>query len=283
MKQPYYEVFREVNGLGIQLSYRTTPGGYHPLHWHEELELLFPLNGDASVTIDGETYQLRRRQLLAIESGQVHSTNTYSDQLMLLCIHISKRLLERYLPDIELFRLHCIPDEITDQQFPEYLNLCQMAEMLTRLYIEEASAGLLESEGIILQILARLIRYFSVRSGPELSSADMQARQRLRDIITYVGEHFQEPISLQDGADLLGLNKEYFCRFFKKHMGLSFLNYINEIRVTHIYQEIQNTDASITEIMEANGFTNQKLFNKTFKEIYGCTPSAVRSNKIPAF
>ncbi len=283
MKQPYYEVFREVNELGIQLSYRTTPGGYHPLHWHEELELLFPLNGDASVTIDGETYQLRRRQLLAIESGQVHSTNTYSDQLMLLCIHISKRLLERYLPDIELFRLHCIPDEITDQQFPEYLNLCQMAEMLTRLYIEEASAGLLESEGIILQILARLIRYFSVRSGPELSSADMQARQRLRDIITYVGEHFQEPISLQDGADLLGLNKEYFCRFFKKHMGLSFLNYINEIRVTHIYQEIQNTDASITEIMEANGFTNQKLFNKTFKEIYGCTPSAVRSNKIPAF
>lgn len=283
MKQPYYEVFREVNELGIQLSYRTTPGGYHPLHWHEELELLFPLNGDASVTIDGETYQLRRRQLLAIESGQVHSTNTYSDQLMLLCIHISKRLLERYLPDIELFRLHCIPDEITDQRFPEYLNLCQMAEMLTRLYIEEASAGLLESEGIILQILARLIRYFSVRSGPELSSADMQARQRLRDIITYVGEHFQEPISLQDGADLLGLNKEYFCRFFKKHMGLSFLNYINEIRVTHIYQEIQNTDASITEIMEANGFTNQKLFNKTFKEIYGCTPSAVRSNKIPAF
>ena len=280
LKQPYYEVFRDVNELGIQLAYRTTPGGYHPLHWHEELELLFPLNGDSTVTIDGSTYQLRRRQLLAIESGQVHSTNTYSDQLMLLCIHISKRLMERYLPDIELFRLFCIPDEITDQQFPEYLNLCQMAETLTRLYIEEAAAGFLESEGIILQILARLIRYFSIRSAPEVSSADIQARQRLRDIITYVGEHFREPVSLQDGADLLGLNKEYFCRFFKKHMGLSFLQYLNEIRITHIYQELQNTDASITEIMEANGFTNQKLFNKTFKEIYGCTPSAVRKGSL---
>ncbi|TGY95088.1 AraC family transcriptional regulator [Petralouisia muris] len=276
MVQPYYEVFREINELGLQLAYRTSPGGYQPFHWHEELELLFPLNGDATVTIDGITYQLRRRQLLVIESRQVHSTNTYSDRLMILCIHISKPLLERYLPDIELFRLHCIPDEITDAQFPEYLSLCQMAEELTRLYIEEAPAGFLESEGIILQILARLIRYFSVRSAPELSSADMQARQRLRNIITYVGEHFREPISLQEGADLLGLNKEYFCRFFKKHMGLSFLQYINEIRITHIYQELQNTDASITEIMEANGFTNQKLFNKTFKEIYGRTPSAVR-------
>ncbi len=43
LKQPYYEVFRDVNELGIQLAYRTTPGGYHPLHWHEELEILYPL------------------------------------------------------------------------------------------------------------------------------------------------------------------------------------------------------------------------------------------------
>lgn len=151
-----------------------------------------------------------------------------------------------------------------------------MAEQLTRLYIENAQASLLESEGIILQILAHLVRHFSIASAPELSSANMLARQRLQDIITFVNEHFKEPISLQDGARLVGFNNEYFCRFFKKNMGLSFLQYVNEVRLSHIYQELQNTDAPIAEIMEANGFTNQKLFNKTFKTIYGCTPSAVR-------
>ena len=59
-------------------------------------------------------------------------------------------------------------------------------------------------------------------------------------------------------------------------MRISFLQYVNEVRITHIYQELQNTDAPITEVMEANGFTNQKLFHKTFKQIYGCTPSAAR-------
>lgn len=276
MAEPYYEVFHEINELGIQLAYHTSPGGYHPLHWHEELELLFPLNGDATVTISGKTYQLRRRQLLAIESQQVHSTNTYSDRLMCLCIHISKHLMKRYMPDIESFEVHCIPDEISDAQFPEYLHLCQMAEGLTRLYIENLPASLLESEGIILQLVARLMRHFSTQGTPVLSSSDIQARQKLRDIITYVGEHFKEPITLSEASALLGFNKEYFCRFFKKHMGISFLQYVNEVRITHIYQELQNTDAPITEVMEANGFTNQKLFHKTFKQIYGCTPSAAR-------
>ena len=279
MAEPYYEIFREINEAGIQLAYHTIPGGYHPLHWHEELELLFPLNGDAAVTIDGKTFQLRHRQILAVESGQVHSTNTSSDRLMCLCIHISKSLMRRYMPDIECFRIHCIPDEITDSQFGEYLHLCQMAETLTRLYIEELPATLLESEGIILQILAHLMRHFACKTAPELSSGDMQARQKLRDIITYVGEHFREPIALSDAAALLSLNKEYFCRFFKKNMGISFLQYVNEIRITHIYRELQNTDAPVSEIMEANGFTSQKLFNRTFKEIYGCTPSAVRKGE----
>lgn len=279
MNNAFYEIFHEISELGIQLAYHTIPGGYHPLHWHEEMEILFPLNGDADVTIDGKIHHLRHRQLLVIESGQVHSTDTHSDQLMFLCIHISKRLMLHYMPNVELCRFYCIPDEIADGQFTEYLHICQMAEQLPRLYIQDAPASLLESEGIILQILAHLIRHFSVTSAPELSSANTLARQRLQDIITFVNEHFKEPISLQDGARLLGFNKEYFCRFFKNNMGLSFLQYVNEVRISHIYQALQNTNASITEIMEANGFTNQKLFNKTFKTIYGCTPSAIRKNQ----
>ena len=76
----------------------------------------------------------------------------------------------------------------------------------------------------------------------------------------------------------MGLNKEYFCRFFKKHMGMSFLQYLNDVRAAHIYQDLQNSNAPISEIMEENGFTNQKLFNKTFKALYGSTPSSVRRN-----
>lgn len=274
-----YETYRKVDTEGIYLSYSTAPGGYHPLHWHEEIELLYQLNGRSDIQIDGEKYQIQNKLLTVINSRQVHSIHTYSDTSMFICVHISKKLIEKYIPDIDLYRIYCIPDDIPDSQFPEYLSVCRQMEALLRLYITDKPAWQMESEGIILQVLAQLIRHFSRKSAPDeigLSSADRISFNRIRDVITYVEEHFREPISLQDIAGHLGLGREYFCRFFKKNMGMSFLRYLNEVRISHVYRDLEQTDAPIAEIAEKNGFHNQKLFNRTFREVYGCTPSAVR-------
>lgn len=274
-----YETYRKVDTEGIYLSYSTAPGGYHPLHWHEEIELLYQLNGRSDIQIDGEKYQIQNKLLTVIDSRQVHSIHTYSDTSMFICVHISKKLIEKYIPDIDLYRIYCIPDDIPDSQFPEYLSVCRQMEALLRLYITDKPAWQMESEGIILQVLAQLIRHFSRKSAPDeigLSSADRTSFNRIRDVITYVEKHFREPISLQDIAGHLGLGREYFCRFFKKNMGMSFLRYLNEVRVSHVYRDLEQTDAPIAEIAEKNGFHNQKLFNRTFREVYGCTPSAVR-------
>lgn len=280
-----YETYRQVDTEGIYLSYSTAPGGYHPLHWHEEIELLYQLNGRSDIQIDGEKYQIQNKLLTVINSRQVHSIHTYSDTSMFICVHISKKLIEKYIPDIDLYRIYCIPDDIPDSQFPEYLSVCRQMEALLRLYITDKPAWQMESEGIILQVLAELIRHFSRKSAPDeigLSSADRISFNRIRDVITYVEEHFREPISLQDIAGHLGLGREYFCRFFKKNMGMSFLRYLNEVRISHVYRDLEQTDAPIAEIAEKNGFLNQKLFNRTFREVYGCTPSAVRRKSKPA-
>lgn len=280
-----YETYRKVDTEGIYLSYSTAPGGYHPLHWHEEIELLYQLNGRSDIQIDGKKYQIQNKLLTVINSRQVHSIHTYSDTSMFICVHISKKLIEKYIPDIDLYRIYCIPDDIPDSQFPEYLSVCRQMEALLRLYITDKPAWQMESEGIILQVLAQLIRHFSRKFAPDeigLSSADRISFNRIRDVITYVEEHFREPISLQDIAGHLSLGREYFCRFFKKNMGMSFLRYLNEVRISHVYRDLEQTDAPIAEIAEKNGFHNQKLFNRTFREVYGCTPSAVRRKLKPA-
>lgn len=100
MEQPYYETFQEISNLGIQLAYSTAPGGYHPLHWHEEIELLYQLNGEATIQIEGKKYHIPNKHLTVIDSGLVHSTYTYTDTSMFICAHISRKYMERYLPDI---------------------------------------------------------------------------------------------------------------------------------------------------------------------------------------
>jgi AraC-like DNA-binding protein len=109
---------------------------------------------------------------------------------------------------------------------------------------------------------------------------DVLSKERIHEVINYADEHYQEPISLDDVAGHVGLDKKYFCRFFKQNMGMTFLQYLTEMRLAHIYQELISTGDSVSEITERNGMTNQKLFNRTFKELYGCTPSQVRNGQM---
>lgn len=278
MSNTLYETFANTSSLGISYAWYTNSGGHHPLHWHEEVELLYPLSGEADIIIDGKSYKLLKRHLLVVESCSVHSTHSYNTSSMFLCIHVSKSRLREYIPDIESLQIECSPGIISDDNFKYYLELCRLLDDLTRLYIKETPVFPLEADGMILLITAKLYEHFSVRK--KLSyAADNLSIERIRKIIAFVEEHFQEPITLSDGANTLGLGREYFCRFFKKAMGISFLQYVNEIRVSHIYYDLIYTDLTIAEIMEKNGFFNQKLFNQYFRKIYGCTPSEVRKNR----
>ena len=62
-------------------------------------------------------------------------------------------------------------------------------------------------------------------------------------------------------------------------MGQTFLEYLNEIRLAHIYKDLINTNNPLCDIIEIHGFTNTKLFYKTFKSKFNCTTREVRKNK----
>ena len=240
------------------------------------MENLDPLNGEIDLLIEGRRHPLHKKIRAVSESSQGHCTYAHDKTSMFVNIHLSKKLLESYLPDIGLRQIRCTGDDIGDGQFPGYREVCELMEALTRLYIMDLPVYALEAEGLVLQILAHLLRDFSAAAAFPSSTMDKMTVERIRSIITYTEAHFQEPVTLSQGADHLGLGKEYFCRFFKKNMGMSFLNYVNEVRLSHVYQDLLNTDAPVAQIMEKNGFTNQKLFNRAFKELYKQTPSSVR-------
>ena len=108
--------------------------------------------------------------------------------------------------------------------------------------------------------------------------AGKESRQiaRLKDVLRYVAENYQEPIALKEAADIASLNQDYFCRMFKKCMGVTFLEYVNQVRINHIHEELLATEDSITDILEHNGFTNYKVFSRMFKAQFGMTPRELR-------
>ena len=205
-----HEIIPSIQYTGITIAYATTPGGYFPLHWHEELEILYPLNGTADIIIEGRKFNLLKKHMLVVESRMVHSTYSYDELSMFVCIHISRKHMRQFFPEIDAWQIRCTPEDATEEQFPVYRATCELLEALTRLYMEEPLTYRMEASGLVLQILSRLIRFFAVRRPLPEPAEDNLAMERIRDVITYVESHFREPVALDDVAGLLGLGKEYF-------------------------------------------------------------------------
>ena len=197
---------------------------------------------------------------------------------MFLCIHVDKKQLSVYCPDLELYHIKCRPVSLDDSKSTPYIHLCQLAHDLTRTNVENKNTCAMRSDGTALLMLADLIRYFSVYSLPGTTTGTGQSNDILRKIISYVNEHYTEKLSLEEVANQVGFSREYFCRFFKQHMGITFLRYLNEVRISHAGRILMNTDKSISEVMQESGFTNQTIFNRLFKEIYGMTPRQARNS-----
>ena len=107
---------------------------------------------------------------------------------MFLCIHVDKKQLSVYCPDLELYHIKCRPIPLNDPKSTQYIHICQLAHDLTRMNVENASTSAMRSDGTALLMLADLIRYFSVYSLPGVTIGTSQSYDTLREIISYVNE-----------------------------------------------------------------------------------------------
>lgn len=91
-------------------------------------------------------------------------------------------------------------------------------------------------------------------------------------IIKYINANYEKDISLKSIADTLHMNPNYISQLFKKETGITYTQYLTDLRINKAKHLLQTTDLSINEVSEAVGFNDYFYFLKTFKKIVGITP-----------
>ena len=134
----------------------------------------------------------------------------------------------------------------------------------------------LKRQARLFAVAALLAEYFSHPLAVEETKLQRSDMTRLEPVLDYIQLNHAQELPLDDAADMMGLNKEYFCRLFKKNMGVSYLQYVYQVRTTAFCRELETTEDPISEIAERHGFKDPKMLNQYFREIYGCTPSEKR-------
>ncbi|MDC6365869.1 MULTISPECIES: AraC family transcriptional regulator [Flavobacteriaceae] len=102
--------------------------------------------------------------------------------------------------------------------------------------------------------------------------------KRMNDVYKYAMEKYNEPISLEEVADIANMSRNAFCRYFKKRTNKTFFQFLIEIRIESACKLIVNKpELSISMVSDQCGFNNIANFNRKFKELKGCSPTQYRS------
>ncbi|MCD8078602.1 MAG: AraC family transcriptional regulator [Lachnospiraceae bacterium] len=103
-----------------------------------------------------------------------------------------------------------------------------------------------------------------------------RSRIMIQDVLTFIAEHYNEKLTLDELSHRFGISPVHLNRLFKKSCGLSPINYIIYFRITQAIILLQKTNMSIADITYTVGYQNQAHFTKLFREQIGCTPAEFR-------
>lgn len=92
----------------------------------------------------------------------------------------------------------------------------------------------------------------------------------------FVRERFEEKTSLAEVAGDVGLSRERLSRLFHESLGITFSDYLNEVRLGHARRRLASEDESITNVAYSSGFQSLSQFNRRFKAAEGMSPSEYR-------
>ncbi len=102
----------------------------------------------------------------------------------------------------------------------------------------------------------------------------------LRKAIDYIQEHYSEQVTLNEVAENIYVSTFYISRMFKKELGKSFVDYLNDVRIEKSKELLKDVKYKTYEVAEIVGISDPHYFSKLFKKYSGMTPSEYRESLI---
>lgn len=249
-------------------------------HWHREYELILLTKGKLNLGINDKQYQLQDTGIAFFKSGDIHYIVATPD---------SNRFVYQF--DMNLFNESMVKDSnlVTRlnsiSQVSTFWSDAVNKEMhdILMLIVEEENKSATDMNFIITSLMYHLISIM-IRKLPttkDVKDLDVNLKSKeiletLNKVFTYVESNYQYRISLEDVSGQAGFSPYYFSRFFKKNVGQTFIEFLNNYRIDKAKWEIINTDNSISNILTRVGFSSNKTFYRNFKNQVGVSPNQYR-------
>lgn len=242
-------------------------------HFHQDIELLYVLEGNLDVIIGDQITYMGPEDIVVLNANKKHCLKG-SEDILFAKLFIDYQLVSDVFQRVDII-FWC---DSTRDESSRYDELRSVLKMLLNHDLEtNGDTANFGHIALCYRVMDILAMYFLVQTADK-ENMDEQDKfeERILQINNYIRANYSQPISLKELADKLYLSNGYLSRFFKRNYGMSFAEYLNNIRLYHAVDDLLYTNMPITRVAYDNGFGSVAIFNKVFKKAYGETPSAFR-------
>ena len=251
-----------------------------PVHWHDELEIIYVKSGFLTVNISGENYIGKPGDAFVVSPGNLHFMGsqtgtvdyfTFLFPLKYIAFRTDDMLDDKLIEPLNSGHLMISP-EIKD-------TVKEQCEQLARVYAAEIDkseskiTSQIRKKIVLLQFIHELWKKgFIVEN-------DTTGRNTVeKEMVSYIQQNYTGKILLREFGEQFHLSEKYISRYFKEHFHITLSQYVTYLRLEHAKQMLQETDISVTEVAMQSGYQNVSYFIRSFKKTYGVSPLKYRKS-----
>ena len=272
-RKPSFEQVNFETELPIRLKTKSFKvNSMATLHYATTMEIILADRLDGIITVGACRYNLNPKgtHVFVIPPNVVHSTFYRISEGREYVFKISFDLLSRYMDTEAIFSKEGFSFENIPNDFSSMY--AEFHEILTRRISYEDNSIISALEGILM--LYRLIADCVNKKQSYESSA--RTDPKILEIMQWTREHMSENLKIDDVASKFHYSKYYFCRFFKKHTGKTYNEYLNALRVDYAIELMKQGKSATYCCMEC-GFEDLSYFIRLFKRVTGYTTNEYKN------
>jgi AraC-like DNA-binding protein len=266
--------------LTLQKSFQflklETEGFPHQWHYHPEVELTYIIQGRGIRYVGDNISSFEEGDLVLLGENLPHSWVSQGEQVSrvqkALVFQFPTRMID-FFPELRnLSELLSLAKNGFHFPSPNYLLVKKMVEF------EQLTSNLqLYTLFEILEMLAVSERIGLSNTKPQTQNAIAKELGRMEKVRKFLDEHYHERLELDTMAMMMHMTPAYFCRWFKRTMGHTFITYLNKLRIEHATRWLIGTEKDVSEIAYEVGFQNATHFNRVFRKEKMTNPQSFRS------
>lgn len=251
-----------------------------PVHWHDEVEIIYVRKGPLMVEIDGQKFIGDDGAVYIVSPGVLHMMAAPETPVDYFTFLFPMEFISFQTKD-ELEDEIFFPLRNHTREFrPEVTNrnlLEKLIPILDELSEENEKFGTHRQIQVrirLLQVVDLLVEYDQLEAKTGRASGGLE-----KEILIYIQDNYHEHISLAELSEHFHLSEKYMSRFFSERFHMTLTQYVNYVRLKYARHLLESTDLSVTEIAMKSGYPNVSYFIRKFSAAVGEPPLRYRNGK----